>query len=385
MKAKDLYDIAIIGTGPAGATLARLLHPKYKIIAIDKKNPHGDGFQKPCGGLICTDAQKALASFDLTLPKDVLVDPQIFAVKTIDLKNKLIRHYQRFYINMDRHKFDLWLESLLPKTVELHSNAVCTELKRENGGFLISYQDLQTKQIRTVRAEFLVGADGANSIVRRTFYPEKQLRRYLSIQQWFPETHPNPFYSCIFDPETTDCCSWSISKDHQFIFGGAFPLDHARERFERQKAKLEEIGFRFGAPLKTEACLVLRPASFRDFCKGEKGIFLIGEAAGFISASSLEGISSAIGSAKTLSGVLNHPRSNPNERYWQKTLPLRLKLFTKVLKSPFLYRSFLRKLVMKSGIQSIKITETLANPPFFAKKQASINTRRPQCKTNPCK
>ena len=70
---------------------------------------------------------------------------------------------------MDRHKFDLWLESLLPKTVELHSNAVCTELKRENGGFLISYQDLQTKQIRTVRAEFLVGADGANSIVRRTF------------------------------------------------------------------------------------------------------------------------------------------------------------------------------------------------------------------------
>ena len=261
MKAKDLYDIAIIGTGPAGATLARLLHPKYKIIAIDKKNPHGDGFQKPCGGLICTDAQKALASFDLTLPKDVLVDPQIFAVKTIDLKNKLIRHYQRFYINMDRHKFDLWLESLLPKTVELHSNAVCTELKRENGGFLISYQDLQTKQIRTVRAEFLVGADGANSIVRRTFYPEKQLRRYLSIQQWFPETHPNPFYSCIFDPETTDCCSWSISKDHQFIFGGAFPLDHARERFERQKAKLEEIGFRFGAPLKTEACLVLRPSA----------------------------------------------------------------------------------------------------------------------------
>ena len=243
MKAKDLYDIAIIGTGPAGATLARLLHPKYKIIAIDKKNPHGDGFQKPCGGLICTDAQKALASFDLTLPKDVLVDPQIFAVKTIDLKNKLIRHYQRFYINMDRHKFDLWLESLLPKTVELHSNAVCTELKRENGGFLISYQDLQTKQIRTVRAKFLVGADGANSIVRRTFYPEKKLRRYLSIQQWFPETHLNPFYSCIFDPETTDCCSWSISKDHQFIFGGAFPLDHAENALNGKRQSWRESGF----------------------------------------------------------------------------------------------------------------------------------------------
>ena len=41
---------------------------------------------KPCGGLISGDAQKALASFDMTLPKDVLVDPQIFAVKTIDLR-----------------------------------------------------------------------------------------------------------------------------------------------------------------------------------------------------------------------------------------------------------------------------------------------------------
>ncbi|MGN0135606.1 FAD-binding protein [Anaerotignum sp.] len=356
MKRNYDYDIAIIGLGPAGSTLARLLHPNYKVIAIDKKVFGEDGFQKPCGGLISGDAQKALASFDLTLPKDVLVDPQIFAVKTIDLKNKLIRHYQRFYINLDRHKFDLWLESIIPEEVELHSGAICTELKRQDGGFSISY--LEAGQTRTFTAKYLVGADGANSIVRRTFYPAKKIRNYLSIQQWFPETHPNPFYSCIFDPETTDCCSWSISKDHQFIFGGAFPLDNARERFEKQKQKLEKIGFRFGEPLKTEACLVLRPSSFRDFCKGENGIFLIGEAAGFISSSSLEGISSAIYSARDLSRVLNHPHGDLNRNYWKKTFHIRFKLFLKVLKCPFMYNSFLRKLVMKSGIQSIQINET---------------------------
>lgn len=47
MKAKDLYDIAIIGTGPAGATLARLLHPKYKIIAIEKRTPMEMAFRSP--------------------------------------------------------------------------------------------------------------------------------------------------------------------------------------------------------------------------------------------------------------------------------------------------------------------------------------------------
>lgn len=349
------YDIAIIGLGPAGSTLARLLSPKFHVVALDKKifGAEGSGFQKPCGGLISADAQKALASFDMTLPKDVLVDPQIFAVKTIDLKNKLTRHYQRFYINLDRHKFDLWLESIIPPFVGIHTGAVCVSIEKTSGGFRVAY--LENGERRTLTTKYLVGADGANSIVRRTFYPRKKIRNYLSIQQWFPETHPNPFYSCIFDPENTDCCSWSISKDSQFIFGGAFPVQGARTRFERQKKKLERIGFRFGKPLKTEACLVLRPSSFRDFCCGEDGVFLIGEAAGFISPSSLEGISSAIYSARDLAAVLNSRRGNPNRRYFAKTRHIRVKLFLKILKCPFMYQPFLRKLVMKSGIRAIKI------------------------------
>ncbi|MBQ7104130.1 MAG: colicin M resistance protein CbrA, partial [Anaerotignum sp.] len=110
--------------------------------------------------------------------------------------------------------------------------------------------------------------------------------------------------------------------------------------------------------LKTEACLVLRPSSFRDFCKGEKGIFFIGEAAGFISPSSLEGISSAIYSARDLSRVLNHPRGDLNKRYWNKTLKIRIKIGLKLLKCPFMYNAFLRKLVLKSGLQSIKIEKS---------------------------
>ena len=95
------YQIAIIGGGPAGATLGRLLPKGLSAILIDKKRAKG-GFEKPCGGLLAPDAQKALSKYEITLPKSILVDPQIFSVKTIDLASGLVRHYQRCYINLDR-------------------------------------------------------------------------------------------------------------------------------------------------------------------------------------------------------------------------------------------------------------------------------------------
>ena len=59
---------------------------------------------KPCGCLLSEDSQRSLARYDITLPKDVLVDPQIFSVKAIDLEAGLVRHYQRTCLNMDQRQ-----------------------------------------------------------------------------------------------------------------------------------------------------------------------------------------------------------------------------------------------------------------------------------------
>ena len=348
------YDIAIIGLGPAGSTLARLLNPSFKIIALDKKYQTGDkGFHKPCGGLLANDAQKSFIRQKLNIPTDILTNPQIFSVKTIDLQTKLVRNYQRSYISFDRHKFDLWLKSLIPTTVTVLHNTLCKEVRRIIDGYQITFVD-ENQIEQNVTARYVIGADGANSVVRRMRYPNHSIRQYVAIQQWFTEKHSNPFYSCIFDNQLTNCYAWSMSKDGYFILGGAFPKKNANKHFEQLKQKLTQQGFIFGEPMKAEKCLVIYPNRFRDFYTGNENIFLIGEAAGFISASSLEGISYALDSAEILSKILNSGQPKPNKRYYQKIIPLRLKLYSKIIKAKILTTPIWRKLIMKSKIQHIK-------------------------------
>ena len=349
----QVFDVAIIGAGPSGSVFAKELamrQPSARILLVDGQTDHN---AKPCGGLLSPDAQKVLAEFELTLPNAVLADPQIFSVHTVDLSTGMTRLYQRHYLNMDRLCFDRWLLSLLPPSVTVLCGR-CTKIERGEDFSLCVHTEQGTQQLH---ARAIVGADGASSIVRRQFFT-RQPYKYLSIQQWFEGSDPAiPAYACIFDKATSDSCSWLIRKDQYTIFGGAFAKSGGRQAFDKQKARLEQyLGVSFGQPIKTEACQVCSPRGMRDFVTGKDSVYLLGEAAGLISASSFEGISSAMLSGRMLAQAFDAKTPEQIAKaYRTATKRLRFKLYTKTYKRRVLCSPALRFLIMKSGVQSVKI------------------------------
>ncbi|MBQ9976429.1 MAG: FAD-binding protein [Clostridia bacterium] len=349
-----IYDVVVVGAGPAGSTFARVVASGgYKVLLIDGQNPEKP---KPCGGLLAPDAQKLFARFDFTLPKEVLADPQIFSVKTADLVTRRVRYYPRYYLNMDRYRFDDFLLSLVPNSVEVVKGRVERAERREDG-FRLALS--VNGEERVVSAKRIVGADGASSIVRRTFF-SRAMMQYVSIQESYPAGEKNPFYSCIFDSETSESCSWMLFKGDVMIYGGAFLPNGCREAFEKQRGRVADFfGVDLSSPVSREACLVMRPRKWRDFVTGSDGVWLIGEAAGFISASSFEGISSAIISGTYLAeAFLKTDKDKRISRIYSRLArPLKRKLWFKIIKHWFMYTPLVRRLIMASGITSIKVEE----------------------------
>lgn len=358
-----MYDIAIVGAGPSGATLARLVPRGMRVLLVDARRldlpaEQGAG-RKVCGGLLAPKAQRELARQGLGVPGKAVLGPQLFAVRTVDSDTHLERLYQRFYVNTDREEFDRWLVGLVPSGVDRRFGWSFTRLEPDDGGgSTLRFRTASGTSV-TARAKLVVGADGARSAVRRAAFPGAPLPdRYAAVQAVFDSAGGEPHYGAIFDPRLTDFYGWTIPKGDVTLVGAAFPAGRATPAaFDEFVAATRAAGFRFGSEIRREAAMILRPTSPRQLHPGAAGVALLGEAAGFISPSSAEGISYALRSARILARALEPGLAGAVPRYRAATLPVAADVCARMLKSDAIYGTATRRLIMRTGLGAIGVSD----------------------------
>ena len=371
-----MYDLIIVGAGPAGSTLARCIGGSRNVLLLDKRDLTGPVYftgaaEKCCGGLLNTEAQDALTEQGIALPKRILEDPQLFAVRAIDFDNHMERVYPKRYVNIDRVAFDRFLIEMAEKEpgVTMMEKTLVQDFEQLEDRVRVRILHKPSGEVRYLEAKILVGADGAGSIVRNRL-KERYLipvsgkglsgapKEYACLQEHFamPEGFSMPYHAAVFDRYVTDFYSWMIPKENRLILGSAIPAGQdLRLKFSKLKAELIDLGYPLQQePIYRSGAKLLRPRPFGSIVSGKDRVFLCGEAAGLISPSSAEGISYAIRSGAMLADVLSKSEKGRHKAYDRALCKMKTDMVVKNVKSPVMYEPVLRGPVFVSRLFSIK-------------------------------
>jgi geranylgeranyl reductase family protein len=153
-----IYDAIVIGAGPAGAAAARrLAQQNLRVLILEKfKLPR----YKPCGGGLTS---KALGYLDFDI-SSTLEDESRDVLFSYDSGPTIARTYAHpiLWLVM-RDKFDfLLVQQAVAAGAELRTGIVVEHVEADESGVTVR----TTKE--SVRARFVIGADGANGITAKS-------------------------------------------------------------------------------------------------------------------------------------------------------------------------------------------------------------------------
>ena len=287
----DSYDTVVVGAGPAGIMAALGASRRGSVLLVDSVSLPRD---KSCGGMLHELTQGHLAAFG-DLPENIMLQPRHVNFRYVDWDRGIRKATELRFVNVDRAGFDDWLVSLLPPSVEVIG--LCPLVTFSQGPDSVAVTLRASQGPVHVTCANLVGADGARSTVRRTLGIGDALS-YVTIQDHVHlEGGIEPYFDCIYMRGIGDefAYAYVVPKGDVAIVGSVFypktkrPGDKQDQVLDILRRSMPQLG----ESLKREAGVALYLRSTADTVPGSGRVLLAGEAGGFMSPTSGEGISYA--------------------------------------------------------------------------------------------
>jgi flavin-dependent dehydrogenase len=323
---KEKWDVVIVGAGPGGAVAAkRCLEAGFSTLLLEKRALPRD---KVCSGMIMGPwAAEIIANQFGTIPPEVLTTPSV-------LKGHMIHVPGAFPEALDwptplawRKDFDFWLiQKARAAGLEVREKTKVMAMDSDGSPLKIRIATPQGDQ--TIRAEWIIGADGAGSIVRKSLFPELAMEYSIPLRECYSGAlNLEKDYFHWFFPRSRHRPRFNVNhKGDCFLIEGS----GIRELRDDINRTLAEYGFDPSRrPDWKDGCLIPKlhgPLISGSFSPAKGNILLIGDAAGLLFPITFEGIGTAL-----KSGLLAADSICQSAKAGQKAAPAYLQKLQPIL------------------------------------------------------
>lgn len=335
LPSSNSYRTVVVGAGPAGILAALHATEVGSVLLVEQSSlPR----TKSCGGMLHHHTLRTLAEYG-EVPPSIVLSPSHVNFRYHDWDRDIRRATSLEFLNVDRAGFDEWLLGLLPASVEVVAECALKDIAQTDGS--ISAVLKSGDETTSVACENLIGADGARSQVRRSL-GVASTATYVTLQDFVELGGPlEPYFDCIYIRDIGDAFGYAyvVPKGDVAIVGSVFYPKTKRpgEKHDAVLAVLRKALPALGQSVAREAAAALSVRSAADVVPGRGRVLLAGEAGGFMSPTSGEGISYAVNSGRAAGlAIAAGDASSALETYTQGVAPIASNIARKLRWLPFM-------------------------------------------------